>query len=47
MTVYCERHYVFYGIAIYIYICVCVCVSGGSVGIATELRAARSGMESR
>jgi len=39
------------GIYIYIYthmcVCVCVCGPGSSVGIATELRAGRSGIESR
>jgi len=34
-------------IYIYIYVCVCVCGPGSSVGIATELRAGRSGIESR
>jgi len=28
-------------------VCVCVCVSSSSVGIVTELRAGRSGIESR
>jgi len=32
---------------IYIYVCVCVFVPGSSVGIATELRAGRSGIEFR
>ena len=34
-------------IYIYIYVCVCVCGLGSSVGIPTELRAGRSGIDSR